>query len=298
MSDANVPEQASETASPADAGSPLPQPSLTRTLVVRIGGEPFAIDGLSEAIHTRLADLLLPFVVEEDAGDCAQRLQVREREDGYGWLVLKEGRITRFASNADELLRFLEWHAAAHTLAAAPGYAIFHTGALVRGDSVLLLAAESGAGKTTLTLGLAQCGWEPLADDIALVKLATLGVQAFPRCFHVDAFTKATIADPTEFDFPGGLEDYARPRHWATGGGRPTAIVLVGRDVAQPTTLTHVSQAEAAGALLAGAIRNPLSTSEQARVAVELAAGARGCWRLNNHDLTEALHQLDGLARV
>src|SRR5262249_9413801 len=162
------------------------------------------------------------------------------------------------------------------------------------GDAVLLLAAESGSGKTTLTLGLAQRGWQPLADDIALVELATLGVQVFPRCFHVDAFTRATIADPAQFEFPGGLADYARPCHWAAGGGRPTAIVLVTRDIAQPTTLAPVTQAEAAGALLAGAIRNPLSLSEQARVAVELVAGARGCWRLNNHDLTEALHLLNG----
>src|SRR5262249_15157288 len=177
--------------------------------------------GLSEEIHARLADLLRPFVVAVDPADVsdpARHLDVRAREDGFGWLIWKEGRITRLASDADDLLRFLEWHAAAHTLAVAPCYAIFLTGSLACGDSLLLLAAESGSGKTTLTLGLAQRGWKPLADDIALVELATLGVQAFPRCFHVDAFTRATIADPSLVEFPGGLEDYVRPRRWAPAG--------------------------------------------------------------------------------
>src|SRR5262249_38123936 len=159
------------------------------------------------------------------------RLDVREREDGFGWLVSTEGRVIRKASNADDLLRFLEWYAAANTLAIAPGYAVFHAGALVWGEATLLRAAESGSAKTPLTIGLAQRGWMPLSDDISLVELATLGVQTFPRCFHVDDFTRSTIADPSRFDFPGALPDYARPHRWAAGGSRPTAIVLVGRDI-------------------------------------------------------------------
>jgi hypothetical protein len=187
----------------------------------------------------------------------------------------------------------LEWRAVSGALGASVGLAAVHAAALTRGEATVLLIAQSGHGKTTLTLGLMERGWGPFADDVTLIDATTLRARVFPRCFHIDKSALARLRERSDLEWPGTLALYARPTHWATQERQPTAIFLVERDARQPTTLTPVTQAEAAGAILGATIRNQVSGSALAQIAVRLAAQARRCARLNNGVLAEALDLIE-----
>jgi hypothetical protein len=80
-------------------------------------------------------------------------------------------------SHDDEIIRFLHLTPLA-ALLYQRGMLAFHASALVpplregdRKGGAILLAGDSGAGKSTLLAALQQCGWTPLADDLAAVGL-------------------------------------------------------------------------------------------------------------------------------
>ncbi len=198
-------------------------------LDLMIAGSAVRVDGLDSALLARARDVLRPFAADAPHASPAARIRVVPRTGASGWSVTHGGEEVMSTSNPDGLLTYLDWYCIAQGLEVSSRAAIFHAAALVRDCVVVLLVAGSGAGKTTLTLGLMQRGWEPLADDIALVNCETLAIAAFPRCFHVDDATKSLLTDPSSLEWPAELGGHARPRHWATGGLRPHTIVIVER---------------------------------------------------------------------
>lgn len=63
-----------------------------------------------------------------------------------------------------------------------------HAAGVERGGAGVLLAGDTGSGKTTLTLLLARAGWRFLGDDAVLLRLTPERVEAraLPMPFHVD----------------------------------------------------------------------------------------------------------------
>jgi hypothetical protein len=62
----------------------------------------------------------------------------------------------------------------------APEVVVLHAAALSKGSSIVVLAGESGIGKTTLTLDLLTRGWSYLSDDVVPV-LRSGDVLPFPK---------------------------------------------------------------------------------------------------------------------
>ncbi|MBZ0298925.1 MAG: hypothetical protein K8J31_04245 [Anaerolineae bacterium] len=64
-----------------------------------------------------------------------------------------------------------------------------HGACLLRGKEPILLVASTGAGKTTLSLGLLHQGYRLLTDDIILVNPETQQLLPLPRCpkYRADA---------------------------------------------------------------------------------------------------------------
>lgn len=272
-----------------------------RSLSFRLRDVGVIVTGLpSSAVRARLADLLAPFVVDAPAlaGSTAPtvRIGVRPWPGGPGWVVTNSGsRDHRRETDPQGLLSHLEWLVASQSIAASSACVAFHGAALARGDETVLLLANSGAGKTTLTLGLMERGWSPLTDDIVLVNNDTLTIRAFPRCFHVDQSTEALLSDHTLFAQRGRLPGYVSPAQWPAGEHAPTRIFAVQRCETCPSSRSAIMQAEAAGILLAQAIENQLTASQIARVVAGVAGKARGCYRLRNGHLEGALNLIDGV---
>ena len=259
-----------------------------------IAGLLVRIEGLPAPLRARLARLMGRLTAPPASAPTEPALHLRVARRGRGdWTVRVDDGEPEAFHTLFRLLTYLEWCAVTGALNATSDLAAVHGATLTRGDTTVLLLARSGHGKTTLTLGLMERGWEPLSDDVTLIDAATLRARAFPRCFHIDKSALARLRERSDLEWPGTLALYVRPNGWAEEERQPTAIVLVERDPRQPTALSPVTQAEAAGAILGATVHNQLSGPELARVAVRLASQAWGCYRLNNGVLAEALDLIE-----
>jgi hypothetical protein len=271
-------------------------PRDTHVLNVRIAQVSVSVTGLSAVVRQRLADLLAPFALDALEQDPAVRLEVHRPPRHSGWVIEQNGEVRRSLQDEQALLTYLEWCGVAAALTAASAFAVFHMAALTRDGATLLLVADSGAGKTTVTTSLMHHGWIPFGDDITLVEPASLQMRPFPRCFHMDATTAATVSNWALFEPPLSLEGYFRPRQWATDGSRPTCFVRLNRDAQSPAGAVAVNRAEAAAALVSQSIGQGIARSEAVRIAVGLAAAAHTCWHVTNGDLGETTELIDRLA--
>ncbi len=259
-----------------------------------IAGSLVRIEGLPPPLRGRLERLMGRLTASPASAPTEPALHLRVTRRGRGdWIAQSGDGEPEAFHTLFQLLTHLEWCAVTGALNATSGLAAVHGATLTLGEATVLLLARSGHGKTTLTLGLMERGWEPMSDDITLIDVATLRALAFPRCFHIDSTTRIRLRERSDLEWPGTLALYVRPKHWAEEERQPTVIILVERDPSQPATLLPVTQAEAAGAILGATVHNQLSGSELARVAVRLASQARGCYRLNNGVLAEALDLIE-----
>lgn len=72
-----------------------------------------------------------------------------------------------------------------NTLAQIRSHLLFHAAALSRRDKGVILAADSGCGKTTLTLALVRQGFKFLSDDVAVLGLNDGELAPYPRSLLV-----------------------------------------------------------------------------------------------------------------
>ncbi|GJQ60345.1 MAG: hypothetical protein D8M57_08570 [Candidatus Scalindua sp. AMX11] len=84
-----------------------------------------------------------------------------------------------------KLFSRLEWMITCNALSHLQEFFQLHAGAVVKDGKAILLPAEHGRGKTTLTTNLIHNGYHCLADDIVLLEPNTLSLYSFPRCFMV-----------------------------------------------------------------------------------------------------------------
>jgi hypothetical protein len=277
------------------------EPSPSAPLDALINGALVRYTGATSAILTRLSALLRPFVIDagqvsDKAADRSVDLDVRLEPAPIelAWQVYLNGTFLTMAYDSAYLLPYLEWLGVSRAIERSSQTVAFHAAALASERRAIILIATSGSGKTTLTSGLAGRGWQPLADDLTIVDLATRTISPFPRCFHADSYTRTVIAEAISTNTPDPtLPDYIRPERWAPAGCAPAAIILVHRDPERPASIRPATQAEAAGALFTSAIRNALPRSRVARLAVEIASEVSGCWEVNNSDLSATLDLIE-----
>jgi hypothetical protein len=270
----------------------VPMAPADASLTFRICDVPLAVTGLPPELSERCGALLGPFAASITPDEIPLLLQVERRGDG-DWAIMRDERVVGAFGDPYLLLTQLEWHAVTAALETTTTLAPIHGAALARGSSVALLLADSGAGKTTLTLGLMRRGWLPLADDIVLVDVKTLAVRAFPRCFHVDESARALALDEALVEWPGDIRGYARPLQWAAGDRPPNCVLLVERCETCPSRLGSLTLAQAAAAIGNNGIHSGLSKSELASVAVRIAVELRCGGQLNNGRLDDALDLIE-----
>ena len=89
------------------------------------------------------------------------------------------------------------------------GLFAIHAGAVAGPAGAVIVAGQSGQGKSTLVLGLARRGWALLSDELALLDPSHRLVHPYPRAIHVRPGTVALIPELAPLE--------ARP--WVTLGG-------------------------------------------------------------------------------
>lgn len=161
-----------------------------------------------------------------------------------------------------------------------------HAAVLTR-DAAVMLVAEPGGGKSTLTWALLHHGFGFLSDELAPVDLVTLEVHPYPRTLALKREPPDTYPLPRRTvvtsrslhvrDVPGGVGKAAAPLG---------AVVFLHYDpeAAEPA-MRRLTAAEAAARLYANAL-NPLAhTGEGLDGAVRITA-ARPCYELVTADLS------------
>jgi hypothetical protein len=264
-------------------------------VTLHICGESLAIAGLPGELRERFSALMRPFAAEFDPATATHQIEVR-RQDGE-MAIVRDSKIVASYGDPILLLTQLEWHTVTTALEATETYLPVHGAALTRDGATVLLLAESGGGKTTLTLGLMGRGWQPLADDIVLIDAETLAIQPFPRCFHVDDSTRSLTMNEALVEWPGTVQGYTRPLQWADSPQRPRTILLVERCPSCPSRLHGVTLAEVAAAIGNNSIRGRLPRSQVAQIAVRLATGASAGGRLRNGHLDNALDLIESVSQ-
>lgn len=259
----------------------------------RVFAATIAVEGLPAALARRLSLLLKPFLAPGGERAVTHRLRI-EYDAGAGcWYLYEGANCCSNAASDDELLGLAEWFVMHWGVTSCADTLLIHGAALHRAGATLLLLGESGAGKTTLTLGLLARGWLPYGDDVTLVNPATLDVRGFPRYFHVDAATRDLFAAVRVLRRPRIALEHAAPRLWARVPAQPTAIVVASRDPHRPAGISAITRAEAAGALLHAAMETPMPRGEVAHIAARIAATVAGCYRLDNGELQATLDLLE-----
>lgn len=122
----------------------------------------------------------------------------RVRRDGDGWFVSEPGFDIRHP-DVWGLLDALRYRMTELVESRLTRYVTLHAAAIACRGRLVLLAGESGAGKTTLTLGLLRAGWTYLSDDVAPIDLASGEVAPFPKPLGVK---DPALWDPRFADAP------------------------------------------------------------------------------------------------
>lgn len=133
------------------------------------------------------------------------------------------------------------------------GRYMLHASAVARDGKGLLLAGESGSGKSSSALALIQAGWDWLADDVALLEPGTgARIHGLARgfCFHpaLAAQVPGLMGEPVAEKRFAAIEGLFPGRRVAAC--QPTAVLLPSVTGAAWSRLEPASPAEALLALL------------------------------------------------
>ncbi len=246
-----------------------------------------------------LLPLLDPFPAVSEGPVPAPAVEILASADGTQWLVRASGDEAVFDAPV-EVARQVEWGLFAAAVYDAPLPLCLHAGAVARDGGVLLLPAESGAGKTTLTLALAARGWLPLTDDLCPLDERDGAMVALPcpRCCHVSHASQAALAARgVALDGPvGGVAEYYRPLAW--GQSAPLRWIVAPRyEAGAPLAIEPLSQAATAALILHGSFTHAgRGGRDQWPAALAIGREVRG-YRLTYSDLAAAFDAIDAIAR-
>ncbi len=157
-----------------------------------------------------------------------------DRVIGTVYEVLADGNKKYQTTIKSELFSSLEWMITCNALSHLHEFFQLHAGAVVKDGKIILLPANHGQGKTTLTLSLTENRYRCLSDDIVLIDPETIGIVPFPRNFLIKDKSINELAGSHLIDKKNGYycksEDILYYNPYSTnksfmGNAKPYAIV-------------------------------------------------------------------------
>jgi hypothetical protein len=129
------------------------------------------------------------------------------------------------------------------------GAFVLHAACFARDDEALVVCAESGTGKSSLVVALADAGWQPLSEDMVALDTRVPGtVSAWPG----PPWVRVTPGEPGPAGAPISFETADKAAFRLEVVDRPVRVrelVLLDRPHDEPTVWQSVSRAEVIGAL-------------------------------------------------
>ncbi len=285
------------TYAPADAAGSTPaSPAFITT--------PYDVLGYRAVTHVEdgpgcaaLSYVLAGFAVPSGAPAAEYRLSLHLG----GWMARIGEDVFHTSPDLASAVAALEWRIITDGLARRPELFQLHGAAvclpLRRG--ALLLAGDSGSGKTTLTLGLMLAGFVPFSDDVTLLDGESLTVEPLRRAFHTSPDTwdvLSAIAGGKLAPDAGAPEGFFAPPQWATRPVPVRAILFPEYRAGQTTSMTRLSLADSATAILGNTISLSVSPRFALSTGVRLAEQVP-CYRFPMGDLGTAVAHVQRLSR-
>lgn len=250
-------------------------------------------------IHTeeeQAGRLLSLLWAEMTTGDATVPVRTYEvaRHDEHGWIATAGDDVEAVHESLWGLADALRFRMLELCEERLQGFVTLHAAAVARAGRLVLLAGESGAGKTTLTLALLEAGWTYLSDDLAPVSRDTVLVHPFPKPLGVKdpaAWESVRVSFPGwEGTAPAGSFLVPASRWEVATEPLPAAALLFPRYAAGATPVVELlSPAQAAAAASAYLRRLDPSTLGLLK---RLCTGAV-CARLTYGSSEEALSAID-----
>lgn len=116
---------------------------------------------------------------------------------------------------------------------------LFHAAAVGRAGRAVVLAGDSGHGKSLITLGLLGRGWEYLSDEVCALSVAGPRIDPFPKALEVAPGGFAALGLPTPEAAPRRRGKVLVDPPAAQRGLTPAAVVLLASG-AQPAGVAAV----------------------------------------------------------
>lgn len=185
-------------------------------------------------------------------------------------------------------------------------YVIFHAGVVARGDRAVLLAAQSGGGKSTLTAALMEEGYRLLSDEFGILATEDARLHAYPRPVSlknesidvVTAFAGEEAVGKKLSGTPKGEIAYRRPRSSdiaAMGEPASASLVLFPRFLPGATpSVNRIEPAEAAMSLIASSPNYDVIGEPAYHALTKLLDAAR-CFELVYDNTADSVQMVENL---
>ena len=188
-------------------------------------------------------------------------------------------------------------------------YLFLHSGALAKNNKAVLLPGPSESGKSTLTLGLLNYGYQYLTDEVVVMDLSDLRVLPFQRPIYIYGWQSVVSAEVEKyFKFYRFKERYGNTMQpWQYAVPQQEAILPKDTNfevgwIVFPTYnktqkdsyLKPMSRAEAAFNLMQNGWNTQHFNDGGLKVCSELVKKA-DCYQLMMGDLKEACELIEGL---
>lgn len=222
----------------------------------------------------------------------------------HDW-VLRYGHDVLFGPEPyDEVLCHLLWHINAEVTRFTGSYLLIHAGTIASpAGEAMILAGDSGAGKTTLVAGMVQKGFAYLSDEAAAIDPVAREVYPYPKALTLKRGSFSLFPELDASDLAGAVrlaEQWFVPAE--AFGGRSAAgsclarwIVSVRYERGSPTRLESITSGTAVLDLVPRIMNMPHYGPRAIPLLADLVRGAKS-YRLVTGDLGEAVGTLYRLA--
>jgi hypothetical protein len=222
--------------------------------VLDVAGYRARVGSSSELVRATLRSILRGF--DRMPESSAEGLPRFELQPVAGeWQVVVNDEVLHQGGDFLVALGMLEFHLVTAALDGTSDFFHLHGAALCAPTrrAAVVIAADSGTGKTTLALALMLRGFMPFSDDVALIEPEALHLRPLRRAFHIAADTWPLLDGlaggriRSEADVPPG---YFTPTQWAQEPVPVRWVLFLERIAGRTPRLVPMQPAEAAAALI------------------------------------------------
>ena len=193
----------------------------------RVWGTDFRVEAADRAILDGL-DRVCGQFASQPASELVE-LTVTAVEGG-GWLIRRPGEAGLERRTAGGAVRHIEWRMVGIAARAERRMIHWHAAALTRGGQTILLPGRAGAGKSTLAVALARCGFALLGEDVVFMDPLSREIHPFRRALSLDKASRARLRtigfEPDAARRVGSLLPVDAVANWSERPSPPLSHVL------------------------------------------------------------------------